>query len=152
MPTQSPREQGQTGGSAAPSPPQGRRPPCGRVLHPVTEAVVTNGHLVHNNVLSDYPRHYCPSPVCQNIVSVPSRVGSSFLSLTATPKHTGEGGTSAALGPVANAQPTQGRGSPGAAHHRHAGQAGRPAPGCQMDVRRTCCWSHFNQPNPLDPR
>ena len=44
-----------------------------------------------------------------------------ILSLSAAPKHAGEGGSSAALGPVANAQPTQGRGSPGAVHRRHAG-------------------------------
>ena len=72
---------------------------------------------VRNNIVSDCPEQYCPSPVPHNIVSDPSRVVFTSLSSRA-PKHAREGGSSAALGPVANAQPTQGRRSPGAVHHR----------------------------------
>ena len=53
-----------------------------------------------------------PTEYSVGTVPCPSRVVL-ILSLSATPKHAGEGGSSAALGPVANAQPTQGRGVQG---------------------------------------
>ena len=77
MTPQSPRGREQRGGSAALSPPQDSHPPCERpppAAPPATDTVVTKGHHVHNNILSECPRQYCVRQFRQNILSELSRV------------------------------------------------------------------------------
>ena len=151
MPTPSPRGQEQAGGSDTPSPPQGRSPPCGRVLKPCNR----NG----SDQRSPCPRQYSVGHVPDNIVQVLSDrifcrnrpVWFNILPFSTAPKH-GEGRVLRRPGPcrecAANPRAEESRGgSPPPCWPSVVW----PAPGCQMDARRACCWSHFNQPKPLDP-
>ena len=151
MTPQSPRGREQRGGSAALSPPQDSHPPCERpppAAPPATDTVVTKGHHVHNNILSECPRQYCVRQFRQNILSELSRVRPVWFLFSLSPQLRSTRGREGPPPPWALSQTRsqpKGGGVQGAARHRHAGAlyGGGPDhqhPGGQMDARRTCCW------------
>ena len=143
MPTPSPRGQEQAGGSDTPSPPQGRSPPCGRVLTPCNR----NG----SDQWSPCPQQYCVG-VPETIMSESGPpdtllcrscpVWFNIPFFPTLPKHAGEGGVLRRPGPcrecAANPRAEESRGGPPPPCWPWCGLGHDQQPGGQMDARWTC--------------
>ena len=153
MTPQSPRGREQRGGSAALSPPQDSHPPCERpppAAPPATDTVVTKGHHVHNNILSECPRQYCVRQFRQNILSELSRVRPVWFLFSLSPQLRSTRGREGPPPPWAlsqtRSQPKGGESRGGSPPPRWPWGSSPwsnpcPAPGGQMDARWTCCCS-----------